>query len=253
MEVDKRFVLIAHKGDRLYPYVTSENNTERSGFAIAEPGKQNRLGQGHFTDSIQEVIQRVVFDGWSVRAKNTGEVEKEREGSFRLNRRAIYGYEISEEFEHLVKLAETKPLFIDSSDLLKESPIDEITYKAIKSRRGQPEFRNLLLQAFDGKCCISRSEVKSVLEAAHILPHTEETNYSVTNGLLLRADIHTLFDLNLIGIDDNGIVYVSNDLQGSEYWQFHGRCISENISEQMSVNLSRRFAKYEINCEHYFE
>jgi hypothetical protein len=45
--------------------------------------------------------------------------------------------------------------------------------------------------------------VAAVLEAAHIDPYRGEGNNHPGNGLLLRADIHTLFDLNLLGIEPN--------------------------------------------------
>ncbi|MEO2018753.1 MAG: HNH endonuclease signature motif containing protein [Fuerstiella sp.] len=41
----------------------------------------------------------------------------------------------------------------------------------------------------------------AVLEAAHIRPYRRPEDNDVQNGLLLRADIHTLFDLNLLGIE----------------------------------------------------
>jgi len=40
-----------------------------------------------------------------------------------------------------------------------------------------------------------------VLEAAHIKPYRGKTDSHLENGLLLRADLHTLFDLNLIGVE----------------------------------------------------
>lgn len=69
-------------------------------------------------------------------------------------------------------------------------------------RQGQSNFRNELLAAYGGQCALTGCRVEEVLQAAHIkgyLGH-DETNY-VTNGLLLRADIHTLFDLGIIKID----------------------------------------------------
>ena len=97
---------------------------------------------------------------------------------------------------------------------------------------------------FKGKCCVTGCNVESVLEAAHIIPHSEESNYSVLNGLLLRADIHTLYDLNLIGIDGNGTVVVSETLPESEYWQFQGKIIATDIHSEMSANLSKRFESF---------
>jgi len=118
--------------------------------------------------------------------------------------------------------------------------IDEIIWQQIKTRRGQSELRKNLLLAYDGKCCVTDCNVESVLEAAHIIAHSEESNYSVSNGLLLRTDIHTLYDLNLIGIDGSGKVNISESLHESEYWQFHGRII-HNIPLEMSTNLAKRF------------
>jgi hypothetical protein len=58
------------------------------------------------------------------------------------------------------------------------------------------------------------------LEAAHITPHCEGENYLTANGLLLRADLHTLFDLRLLSIDPaSGTVFVSSKLS-REYQQF---------------------------------
>ncbi|MGJ0223511.1 HNH endonuclease, partial [Streptococcus pyogenes] len=61
----------------------------------------------------------------------------------------------------------------------------------IKVRRGQAEFRQTLLAAYNRRCAVTGCAITDLLEAAHIVPHSEETNYRVTNGLLLRSDIHT--------------------------------------------------------------
>jgi hypothetical protein len=257
--IDKRFVLHASNGDRLYPYKKSQKSTGRFGFALSRPGEQDRHGQGTYTSNIEEVIKRLVFDGWNVRAKTAkGSGSSPREGTFGINKQAVRGYEVSKEFEHLITAAPSKPLNIfspqakDVDPITKnarsfevgERPVDEAVLRQIKSRRGQPKFRRKLLVAFDNKCCVSGYAVESVLEAAHIVPHTEETNYSVENGVLLRADIHTLYDLNIIGIDGEGRIIVSEFLKESEYWRFHGKCISGRITEAMSSNLNRRHQLY---------
>ena len=91
--------------------------------------------------------------------------------------------------------------------------------KMIAQRRGQPAFRNALLDAYDRKCAITGCEVVEVLEAAHIYPYRGPDTSKVVNGLLLRADVHTLFDSGLIAIDAmNMTVLVHTSLQGSEYW-----------------------------------
>jgi hypothetical protein len=87
----------------------------------------------------------------------------------------------------------------------------------IYRRRGQMRFRNSLLDAFDGKCAITGCTERQVLEAAHIRPYRGEHTNMPGNGLLLRADIHALFDLNLIAINPKGRVWVSPSLKEPLY------------------------------------
>lgn len=100
---------------------------------------------------------------------------------------------------------------------------EEVQLVAIKTRRGQAPFRERLLRAYDSTCAVSGSKVEPLLEAAHIVPHAVMTNYAVTNGILLRSDVHTLFDLHLIAIDIELQVKVSKSLKWTEYWQYNGR------------------------------
>lgn len=73
--------------------------------------------------------------------------------------------------------------------------------RSIKLRRGQPEFRQSLLAAYGGRCAITGCDADAVLEAAHIVAYSGARTNHVQNGLLLRADIHTLFDRHLIAVD----------------------------------------------------
>jgi hypothetical protein len=77
----------------------------------------------------------------------------------------------------------------------------EKTFREIVSRRGQGKFRESLLKAYQGKCAVSGCDAESALEAAHLISYLGKQTNHVQNGILLRADIHTLFDLDLIGID----------------------------------------------------
>ena len=75
--------------------------------------------------------------------------------------------------------------------------------RAIRIRRGQKKFRDALLAAYENRCVITGCDVKDVLEAAHITPYLGPDTNHVTNGLLLRADLHTLFDTNLLAVNPN--------------------------------------------------
>src|SRR5579862_5392280 len=80
---------------------------------------------------------------------------------------------------------------------------DARTYiaKIIAVRQGQPRFREALLGAYGGRYAISRCDVAEVLEAAHVLPYRGKQTNHVQNGILLRGDLHTLFDLGLIAVE----------------------------------------------------
>ena len=98
----------------------------------------------------------------------------------------------------------------------------------IVRRQGQPAFRKALIDAYDGTCAITGCAVTAILEAAHVHPYRGEHTNVVSNGLLLRTDIHTLFDLRLIAIDpDTLTVLVSPDLDGTEYAQLQGRVVHQ--------------------------
>lgn len=88
---------------------------------------------------------------------------------------------------------------------------------SIARRRGQPEFRSKLLEAYGKRCAITGCDAVEALEAAHIRQYKEADLNDVTNRLLLRADIHTLFDRHLIGIDPAGKVWIGEQLEGTQY------------------------------------
>lgn len=71
----------------------------------------------------------------------------------------------------------------------------------IRLRMGQPAFRARLLVAYDGRCAITQADVPETLEAAHIVSHANGGTTQTSNGPLLRADMHTSFDLRLIVVD----------------------------------------------------
>lgn len=90
-------------------------------------------------------------------------------------------------------------------------------------RKQQGKFRNMLLNAYNGTCAISGYAVDPVLQAAHITPYFGRKSQLVTNGLLLRADLHLLFDNDLLAVDpDDMRVVVSRSLETTGYSAFDG-------------------------------
>ena len=106
---------------------------------------------------------------------------------------------------------------------------------AIRRRRGQKRFRDGLLRRH-GACQITGCTIVGVLEAAHIWPYRGEADNHPQNGLLLRADVHTLFDLDLLAIEPQSLrVVLSRDLDGSEYEMLRG-VVLEHDGRRPSVD-----------------
>jgi hypothetical protein len=98
-------------------------------------------------------------------------------------------------------------------------------WRSIVLRRGQKRFRDRLLSAYGKRCCVTGTDSEEVLEAAHIQPYAASGTNSVKNGLLLRSDIHVLFDLFLLSIDPTTqSVYCSKQIRkNSTYAALHGK------------------------------
>jgi len=110
-------------------------------------------------------------------------------------------------------------------DFSNEPEARRFEMRAIAMREGQPQFKAALLDAYSAKCAITGCAVQAILEGAHIVPYAAGGTASniVPNGLLLRSDIHTLFDRGLLWVDRDGFVQLGPDLDGSEYTPLRGR------------------------------
>ena len=90
--------------------------------------------------------------------------------------------------------------------------------------------------AYQRRCAVTGEKTLPVLEAAHIKPYAELGPHRVSNGILLRSDLHKLFDLGYITVTPELHLEVSPRLQeewqnGREYYAYHGkelRCRPEN-------------------------
>lgn len=100
------------------------------------------------------------------------------------------------------------------------------TSLAIAKRRGPSKFRQQLLEAYNRCCSITGCDVEPILEVAFLEPNLPDRHSDPANALLLRADIHTLFDLHLIAIDPETMkIIVAPSLRNSNYGAFHGQSL----------------------------
>jgi len=134
-----------------------------------------------------------------------------------------------------VELLLEKYLHINSIDIGKsqfqyEEPISPAYGKSIltKVRLGQGAFRVLVTDAYSRRCSITGEKTLPVLEAAHIKPYAESGPHFISNGLLLRSDMHKLFDGGYLTITNDLKIEVSQRIKeefqnGKEYYQYHGK------------------------------
>jgi hypothetical protein len=99
--------------------------------------------------------------------------------------------------------AENEP--VESAYTPQDGDWRRVVERQIRERRGQQQFRESLRDRYGDRCLLTGCKVLAVLEAAHIKPYRGELDNHPENGLLLRADIHTLFDLDLLGIVPEGL------------------------------------------------
>jgi putative restriction endonuclease len=96
-----------------------------------------------------------------------------------------------------------------------------------RGRLGQGAFRVLVTNAYGRRCAITGEKTLPALEAGHIRPYEEEGPHRVQNGLLLRADLHKLFDRGLVTVTPDLRVEVSKRIKeewenGRDYYLYHG-------------------------------
>jgi putative restriction endonuclease len=98
--------------------------------------------------------------------------------------------------------------------------------RQIKERRGQQDFRNALRKRYGDCCQVTGCKVLAVIEAAHIKPYQGEEDNHPENGLSLRSDIHTLFDLDLLGIEPSTLRIELHPDVAREYKKYIDKTIS---------------------------
>lgn len=123
----------------------------------------------------------------------------------------------------------------------------ESALKAVVVRRGQPGFRRRLLDSYH-HCLVTRWRVPAVLEAAHISPYRGAHTNRLENGLLLRADIHTLFDLNLLTITPDYTIHVAPDISTSGYGGFAGDTLNFPTVGRLRPDPGQ-LERHNANCE----
>lgn len=114
----------------------------------------------------------------------------------------------------------------------------------IRPRLGQGAFRLAVTDAYNRECAITGGRVLPALEAAHIQSYSSGGEHEVSNGLLLRRDIHRVFDAGYLTFDKDLRVVVSDRVRtdfnnGNEYRRLHGHQLRPPRDPEFCPDLGR--------------
>ncbi len=119
------------------------------------------------------------------------------------------------------------PLPADAREVQDETPRHGQEFLS-RARLGQGAFRVLVTEAYDKRCAITGERTLPVLQASHIKPFALQGPNRVSNGLLLRSDLHILFDRGYLTVTPDLMIEVSSRIKeefenGREYYAHHGK------------------------------
>jgi hypothetical protein len=124
----------------------------------------------------------------------------------------------------------------------------KLVTRMTRERGRQADFRRLLLER-DRRCAISGVSFEAMLDAAHVIPHANDGNTSLKNGLVLRSDLHRLFDNyyrtagdpteHWLRVKANGKVQLSASLRThSDYERFDNVAIPKKTYDRIREGLA---------------
>jgi len=119
------------------------------------------------------------------------------------------------------------------------------TETIVRRRRGQREFRFHLLEQFGEVCAVSGRQPPQVLEAAHLYSYAARPEHERNGGLLLRRDVHSLFDANLLTVNPSSLrVEIAPRIRSyTSYAPLEGRGLE--VSSPDKINLALLEAHFE--------
>jgi putative restriction endonuclease len=105
------------------------------------------------------------------------------------------------------------------------------TPQLVFPRLGQGAFRVVVTDDYQRRCAVTGEKTLPALDAAHIRPYAEGGEHAPSNGILLRRDIHSLFDAGYVTISPSLHFEVSSKIReefenGRHYYELHGQPIA---------------------------
>jgi putative restriction endonuclease len=130
-------------------------------------------------------------------------------------------------YEVALRLGSSQVLEVTGTSVLKEPGARYGAPVFTKPRLGQGSFKVAVVEAYQRRCAVTGEKVLPVLEAGHIQPYGEGGEHRIDNGLLMRRDVHRLFDKGYLTVTPDLEVQVSHRLHdefdnGQDYLALNG-------------------------------
>ena len=107
----------------------------------------------------------------------------------------------------------------------------------VRRRVGQGIFQSRVMDAYERQCAVTRERALPALDAAHIKPFSLTQENHIRNGILLRSDVHRLFDTGYMTVTPAYHVEVSEHVRtdfndGDNYFKLHGERIWVPVNQE---------------------
>jgi hypothetical protein len=121
--------------------------------------------------------------------------------------------------------------------------------REVTIRLGQQQLRKELLKIYSGRCCITNCTIDEILSAAHIIPYSISYDNNNTNALLLKSDIHDLYDAYLLGIEPSTHKIAVAEKIEKEYGWLNGRTLNKRNDDRSpdKKGMELRWEQYNYN------
>lgn len=225
------------------------------------------------TDKSNEFLMRNLEDGIPVgvmvRDKTRGgykvlglafvELYNAETGTFTLHgpvnaRTELQGSFLGFQMDELTNAQSKRARQLCVADFGEEKDPEARRFVRALQRERQSKFRQSLIAAYSGTCAVSSTDVVDALQAAHIDPYRGRRSQVVQNGILLRADIHLLYDANLIAIEpETHVLRLADAIRGSVYEQYAGRAIMTPKDQELRLSdelLNRHYEQFIATWSH---
>lgn len=149
-------------------------------------------------------------------------------------------------FEEAVRAAPGRPSLSPVEAALTTTLKGGHTTAVVRVRRGQGTFRRLLLEKYDDTCAFTGRTPHSALEAAHLNSFATDGRHHDQGGLLLRRDVHRLFDLGHLAVDPRAhTIDVSETIRDyPEYHRLQGEKLHVELTDRQQDWIAKHWTMH---------